>query len=175
MTGIPWPRRARFEDGTLSFLQIPDLEFGLSWVADIGIGQIRQRVMCLTGWLIDRLVALRHSNGQPMARIYGPANTHGRGGTVAFNLLDPSGCVIDERDVAHATAAVGISIRTRSCATPLPARSPRQPGGEGRGHGPKQRSSTSTFCDCRGTGRSAPLRPWCPTSTTWSASWRSWS
>ncbi len=49
-----------------------------------------------------------------MARIYGPPNTHGRGGTVAFNLLDPSGCVIDERDVAHATAAVGISIGTAS-------------------------------------------------------------
>ena len=103
---------ARFEDGTLSFLQMPGLDFGLSWVADIGIGQIRQRVMCLTGWLIDRLVALRHSNGQPMARIYGPVNTQGRGGTVAFNLLDPSGCVIDERDVAHAAAAVGISIGT---------------------------------------------------------------
>ena len=115
----------RFEDGTLSFLQIPDLEFGLSWVADIGIGQIRQRVMCLTGWLIDRLVALRHSNGQPMARIYGPANTHGRGGTVAFNLLDPSGCVIDEREVAHATAAVGISIRTASLCNPVAGEVPK--------------------------------------------------
>ena len=59
---------ARFEDGTLSFLQEPDLDFGLSWVADVGIGQIRQRLMCLTGCFIDRLVALRHSNGQSMAR-----------------------------------------------------------------------------------------------------------
>ncbi len=47
-----------------------------------------------------------------MARIYGPANTRDRGGTVAFNLLDPSGRVIDERVVAEATAAAGISIRT---------------------------------------------------------------
>ncbi len=109
---------ARSEDGRIGFLQIPDLEFGLPFVADIGIGQIRQRVMCLTGWLIDRLVALRHSNGQPMARIYGPSNTQGRGGTVAFNLLDPSGCVIDERDVAHATAAVGITIGTACLRNP---------------------------------------------------------
>ncbi len=28
------PDEARFEDGTVSFLQIPDLEFGLSWVND---------------------------------------------------------------------------------------------------------------------------------------------
>jgi selenocysteine lyase/cysteine desulfurase len=106
------PGEAQFEDGTLSFLQIPDLEAGLSWVNDIGMDQIHERVTCLTGWLIDRLVALRHSNGQSMVRIYGPANTRDRGGTVAFNLLDPGGHVIDERAVSRATAEAGISIRT---------------------------------------------------------------
>jgi len=103
---------ARFEDGTVSFLQIPDLEAGLSWVNGIGIDLIHQRVTCLTGWLLDRLAALRHGNGAPMARIYGPADTRDRGGAVAFNLLDPRGRIIDERAVAQATAAAGISIRT---------------------------------------------------------------
>jgi len=102
---------ARFEDGTLSFLQIPDLASGLSWVSGIGLDLIHQRVMCLTGWLLGRLAALRHGNGQPMARIYGPAGTRDRGGTVAFNLLDPGGRIIDERAVARDTAAAGISIR----------------------------------------------------------------
>jgi selenocysteine lyase/cysteine desulfurase len=68
--------------------------------------------MCLTGWLLGRLAALRHGNGAPMARIYGPASTRDRGGTVAFNLLDPGGHIIDERAVARDTAAAGISIRT---------------------------------------------------------------
>ncbi|MGD0608919.1 MAG: aminotransferase class V-fold PLP-dependent enzyme [Streptosporangiaceae bacterium] len=108
----PAPHEARFEDGTLSFLQIPDLASGLSWVSGIGLDLIHQRVMCLTGWLLGRLAALRHGNGQPMARIYGPAGTRERGGTVAFNLLDPGGHIIDERAVARDTAAVGISIRT---------------------------------------------------------------
>jgi selenocysteine lyase/cysteine desulfurase len=103
---------ARFEDGTLSFQQIPDVEFGMSWVNGIGVDVIHQRVMCLTGWLIDRLAALRHGNGEPMARIHGPASTRDRGGTVAFNLLDPAGHVVDERAVARDTAAAGISIRT---------------------------------------------------------------
>ena len=103
---------ARFEDGTLSFLQIPDVESGLSWVNDIGIDLIHQRVMFLTGWLLGRLAALRHGNGEPMARIYGPAGTRDRGGTVTFNLLDPGGRVVDERAVARDTAAAGISIRT---------------------------------------------------------------
>ena len=106
------PGEARFEDGTVSFLQIPDLESGLSWVNGIGMDLIRQRVTCLTGWLLDRLAALRHGNGEPMARLYGPAGTRDRGGTVAFNLLDPGGRVVDERAVARETAAAGISIRT---------------------------------------------------------------
>ena len=108
----PAAGEARFEDGTVSFLQIPDLESGLSWVNGIGIDLIHQRVMCLTGWLLDRLAGLRHGNGEPMARIYGPAGTRDRGGTVAFNLLDPGGRVVDERAVARDTAAAGISIRT---------------------------------------------------------------
>jgi selenocysteine lyase/cysteine desulfurase len=103
---------ARFEDGTVSFLQIPDLQTGLSWVNGIGMDLIHRRVMCLTGWLLDRLAALRHGNGAPMARIYGPASTRDRGGTVTFNLLDPGGRVVDERVVARDTAAAGISIRT---------------------------------------------------------------
>jgi len=108
----PAPHEARFEDGTLSFLQIPDLASGLSWVSGIGLDLIHQRVMCLTGWLLSRLAALRHGNGQPMARIYGPASSRDRGGTIAFNLLDPGGRIIDERAVARDTAAAGISIRT---------------------------------------------------------------
>jgi len=103
---------ARFEDGTVSFLQIPDLETGLSWVNGIGMDMIHQRVLCLTGWLIGRLAGLRHGNGAPMVQIYGPADTRDRGGTVAFNLLDPGGRVVDERAVTQATAAAGISIRT---------------------------------------------------------------
>ena len=103
---------AGFEDGTPSFLNIPDVEFGLSWVNKIGIGLIHERVRCLTGWLLDQLAGLRHSNGAPMARIHGPAGTRGRGGTVAFSLLDPRGHAIDVRAVERDLAAAAISVRT---------------------------------------------------------------
>src|SRR5260221_9918850 len=109
---------ARVQDGPLSLLPIPHPESGLSWVNRIGMDRIHQRVMCLTGWLIDRLAALRHGNGEPMVRIYGPASTRDRGGTVAFNLLDPGGRVVDERAVAPATAAARISSRTRCFCNP---------------------------------------------------------
>jgi selenocysteine lyase/cysteine desulfurase len=103
---------ARFEDGTLNFLHIPDLEFGLSWVNGIGIDVIHERVTGLTGWMLGRLAALRHRGGEPMVLIYGPAGADGRGGTIAFNLLDPRGRIVDERAVARDTAAAGISVRT---------------------------------------------------------------
>jgi selenocysteine lyase/cysteine desulfurase len=73
---------------------------------------ISRRVRCLTGWLLDRLVAMRHGNGRPMVRVYGPTGTRGRGGTVALNFLDPDGDVVDERLVAKESAEQGFSLRT---------------------------------------------------------------
>jgi selenocysteine lyase/cysteine desulfurase len=111
-----WHRLARdesaFEDGTLNFLAIPDLTNGLDWISDIGIDVIHRRVSYLTRWLLDRLTGLKHGDGAPMVRLYGPANDAARGGTVAFNFLDPRGAVVDERAVSRDASAAGISLRT---------------------------------------------------------------
>ena len=74
---------ARFEDGTVSFQQIPDLESGLSWVNGIGIDLIHQRVMCLAGWLLGRLAGpasrQRRADGADLrARQYPRARRHRR-------------------------------------------------------------------------------------------------
>jgi selenocysteine lyase/cysteine desulfurase len=101
-----------FEDGTVNFLAIPDVMVGLSWVEGIGIDVIKDRVTCLTGWLLDRLRALRHANGAPLVRVYGPWRNDGRGATVALNILSPDGSVVDERAVGRDAAARNISLRT---------------------------------------------------------------
>jgi selenocysteine lyase/cysteine desulfurase len=101
-----------FEDGTLNFLGIPDVVTGLAWISDIGIDLIHLRVGCLTAWLLDRLAGLKHHNGAPMTRIYGPRAGGARGGAVAFNFLDSRGAVVDERAVARDAAAARISLRT---------------------------------------------------------------
>jgi selenocysteine lyase/cysteine desulfurase len=106
------PDQSAFEDGTLNFLNIPDVEFGITWVKRVGIDLIHRRVGDLTGWLLDRLTGLRHSNGNPMVRLYGPATTERRGATVAFNLLDPAGRPVDERIAAREITAANISVRT---------------------------------------------------------------
>jgi selenocysteine lyase/cysteine desulfurase len=101
-----------FEDGTLNFLSIPDVTTGLDWVGGIGLDLIHRRVSMLTGWLLESLGRLRHDNGAPLIKLYGPAGLDRRGGTVSFNFLDPAGRIIDERAVARDAAKAGISLRT---------------------------------------------------------------
>jgi selenocysteine lyase/cysteine desulfurase len=101
-----------FEDGTLNFLSIPDVTTGLDWIAAIGTDLIHRRVSLLTGWLLESLGRLKHSNGAPLIRLYGPADMTRRGGTISFNFLDSAGRVVDERAVTRDAAAAGISLRT---------------------------------------------------------------
>jgi selenocysteine lyase/cysteine desulfurase len=106
------PNEAAFEDGTLNYLSIPAVEIGLRYLRGIGIESIAERVRCLTGWLLDELLTLRHSNGRAMVRIYGPATTEARGGTVTLNLYDPQGHLLDYRRVEELAGQQNISFRT---------------------------------------------------------------
>jgi molybdenum cofactor sulfurtransferase len=101
-----------FEDGTPNYLALPAIEFGLEYLSEIGIDVIHTRVRCLTGWLIDRLASIRHADGAPLARIYGPRSDIRRGGTVTFNFYDRANRAIDHRDVEQRANASGISLRT---------------------------------------------------------------
>ena len=103
---------AGYEDGTINFLNLPAVEIGLRHIANIGIGTIHERVSCLTGWLLNQMTALRHSNGAPLVEIYGPTNLVERGGTIAFSLDDPQGHRLDYRKVEALANRENISLRT---------------------------------------------------------------
>jgi selenocysteine lyase/cysteine desulfurase len=106
------PREAGFEDGTLDYLAIPAVEIGLRHLGAIGMDIIQTRVRCLTDWLLTGLLALRHGNGRPMVRLYGPITTSMRGGTVTMNFYDPNGHLLDYRRVEELAAERRISLRT---------------------------------------------------------------
>ncbi len=106
------PREAGFEDGTLNYLAIPAVEIGLRHLLRIGIETIHTRVRCLTGWLLHELLALAHSNGRHMVRIYGPATTTMRGGAITLNFYDPDGHLLDYRRVEELANQQRISLRT---------------------------------------------------------------
>lgn len=101
-----------FEDGTLNYLSLPAVEAGLRHIAGIGKDAIHTRVMCLMGWLLSELTVLRHSNGAPLVRVYGPVTTNMRGGAITLNLYDPEGHFIDHRLVEQCANQVNKSLRT---------------------------------------------------------------
>ncbi len=103
---------AAFEDGTPNYLSLPAVEIGLDLLDSIGIETIHRRVHCLTGWLLERLLALRHGNGIPLIALYGPKTLWMRGGTLAFNLRDAQGRLIDHREVETIASHRRISLRT---------------------------------------------------------------
>ena len=103
---------AAFEDGTPSYLTLPAVEIGLDFLEKAGIETIHQRVRCLTGWLLERLQALRHGNGIPLLALYGPKSADRRGATLAFNFRDSQGRLVDHRQVEEVASLRRISLRT---------------------------------------------------------------
>ncbi|MDM8521475.1 aminotransferase class V-fold PLP-dependent enzyme [Anaerolineales bacterium HSG6] len=103
---------AGFEDGTVDYLNIPGVKTGLQYLEAIDIDTIHERVTCLSGWLLQNLYGLRHQNGKPLVRVYGPTDLEMRGGTVTVNFYDPSGNLLDYRRVEELANEQNISIRT---------------------------------------------------------------
>ncbi|MBI1258632.1 MAG: aminotransferase class V-fold PLP-dependent enzyme [Chloroflexi bacterium] len=101
-----------FEDGTIDYLNLPGVEIGLRHIEKVGIDQIHERVISLTGWLLDQLSVLRHSNGTAVVRIYGPTTTEMRGGTISLNFYDPDGVIIDYRRIEQRANDQNISLRS---------------------------------------------------------------
>ena len=103
---------ACFEDGTVDFLGLPAVTIGLEHLAAIGVDAVHERVSALAEWLLTRLASMRHSNGAPMARVFGPETMDRRGATIAFYVLDPTGLPYDVYGVEREAGAQCISVRT---------------------------------------------------------------
>jgi molybdenum cofactor sulfurtransferase len=101
-----------FEDGTLDYLNIPAIEIGLKHIESIGYDVISERVKTLTGWLLQNLIAMKHSNANPLVRLFGPKETEGRGGAVTVNFYDQDGEAFDHRFIESEANKVNISLRT---------------------------------------------------------------
>jgi len=101
-----------FEDGTLDYLNIPALEIGLKHIESIGYDVISERVKTLTGWLLENLTAMKHSNGESLVRLFGPNSSEGRGGAVTVNFYDKNGKAFDHRFIESEANKVNISLRT---------------------------------------------------------------
>lgn len=106
------PGATGFEDGTVDYLGLPAVTIGLRHLESVGIDTIHTRVATLAAWLLDELAQLKHSNGMPMVRVFGPSDAVRRGAIIALYLLDPAGRPYDVYAIEEAAGREGISIRT---------------------------------------------------------------
>ncbi|MCC6725452.1 MAG: aminotransferase class V-fold PLP-dependent enzyme [Saprospiraceae bacterium] len=102
----------RFENGTVNYLDIPAISRGLDFIENIGMERINRRVRHLTQTLIKRMLDLRHNNGQPLVRIFGPTNLDVKGGTIIFNVSDGDGNAFPFEEVEQRANSQLISLRT---------------------------------------------------------------
>ncbi|HEX4935039.1 MAG TPA: aminotransferase class V-fold PLP-dependent enzyme [Gemmatimonadaceae bacterium] len=106
------PGAAAFEDGTVDYLGIPAITFGLDLMDEVGVEAIHDHVTELAGDCLRALVAMAHPNGAPVTSIFGPTTVEERGATIALNFFRADGQLIDHREVERRAAARGISLRT---------------------------------------------------------------
>lgn len=101
-----------FEDGTANFLSLAAIPIGILHLRAVNVKKIHERVTILTDWFIKQLIALRHSNGVPLIRLYGPSKVRMRGGIITMNFQDQNGIAIDPDLVERYASQARISVRT---------------------------------------------------------------
>ncbi len=100
-----------FEDGTPAFLDAAAVDIGFRFLNRFPAEVVSRRLLALTGGFLEHAAALRHCNGAPLARIYGPRDLTARGATVAFNLIGPEGRPIPYGEVEARLCAQGVAMR----------------------------------------------------------------
>jgi selenocysteine lyase/cysteine desulfurase len=104
-------RHEGFEDGTPDFLSIAALAAGFDLLDEVGMPRLTAHVQGLARDFVDDLHALRHNNGTPLVRIYGPRDRSACGSAVAFNVCDRSGTPIPYSLVETRARRANVSLR----------------------------------------------------------------
>jgi selenocysteine lyase/cysteine desulfurase len=105
------PGHEAFEDGTPNFLGIAALDAGFDLLDEVGMQRLEVHVSDLTNDFLDALRELRHVNGKPVVRIYGPRDRRHRGSVVAFNVHSRSGAPIPYAVVESRARQANVSLR----------------------------------------------------------------
>uniref|UniRef100_A0A672TXD3 Molybdenum cofactor sulfurase n=1 Tax=Strigops habroptila TaxID=2489341 RepID=A0A672TXD3_STRHB len=115
-----FPRKSiaeRFEDGTVSFLDIIALKHGFDVLEKLtgGMEKIKQHTFALARYTYNVLCTLKYANGAPVVRIYSDtdfSNPDVQGPIINFNILDENGEVIGFSQVDKMASLYNIHVRT---------------------------------------------------------------
>ncbi|XP_056376754.1 molybdenum cofactor sulfurase isoform X2 [Hyla sarda] len=107
----------RFEDGTISFLDIIALKHGFDTLQKLtgGMENIRNHTHALASYTYFVLSALHYANGQPVVQIYTDTEVRTfdvQGPIINFNVLDETGGVIGYSQVDKLASLYNIHFRT---------------------------------------------------------------
>ncbi|XP_048367698.1 molybdenum cofactor sulfurase isoform X2 [Sphaerodactylus townsendi] len=114
------PRRSiaeRFEDGTVSFLDIIALKHGLDNLERLtgGMANIKQHTFALAHYTYTVLSTLKYANGSPVVRIYSDTDFSDpdvQGPILNFNVLDENGEIVGYSQVDRLAGLYNIHVRT---------------------------------------------------------------
>ncbi|WP_373516915.1 aminotransferase class V-fold PLP-dependent enzyme [Pricia sp.] len=102
----------RFENGTIDYLDIPAIANGLDFMSAITMDRITERIRSLSQLVLLGLQELRHDNGRPLVKLYGPNHVGNRGGTFLLNFFDVDGDLYPFQHIEQWANAEKISLRT---------------------------------------------------------------
>ncbi|XP_070772305.1 molybdenum cofactor sulfurase [Enoplosus armatus] len=107
----------RFEDGTVSFLDIIAVNHGFEALYRItgGMHNIQQHTFGLARYTYMLLSSLCHGNGRPVAQIYAEGQFESpstQGAILNFNLMDARGQIIGYSQVDRMASLYNIHVRT---------------------------------------------------------------
>ncbi|XP_060103806.1 molybdenum cofactor sulfurase isoform X3 [Heteronotia binoei] len=114
------PRRSiaeRFEDGTVSFLDIIALKHGFDSLERLtgGMENIKQHTFALAHYTYTVLSALKYANGAPVVLIYSDtdfSSADTQGPIINFNVLDENGEIVGYSQVDRLAGLYNIHVRT---------------------------------------------------------------
>ncbi|XP_074060712.1 molybdenum cofactor sulfurase isoform X2 [Macrotis lagotis] len=111
------PISERFEDGTISFLDIIALKHGFDVLERLtgGMENIKQHTFALAHYTYTVLVALQYPNGAPVIQIYSDTefnSSETQGPIINFNVLDDNGCIIGYSQIEKMASLHNIHVRT---------------------------------------------------------------
>ncbi|XP_062374950.1 molybdenum cofactor sulfurase [Sardina pilchardus] len=108
---------SRFEDGTISFLDIISVHHGFEALQRLtgGMVKIQQHTFGLARYTYVMLSSLLHSNGRPVAHVYCAnefQDSASQGAILNFNVLDCHGRVVGYSQVDRLASLFNIHVRT---------------------------------------------------------------
>lgn len=106
--------QARYEEGTINFLAIAAVKYGIDVIEEIGIEMISKHVEILRKYLYDELLKIEHPNGSSVVEIYGNhylEDETKQGPIISFNLKKDDGDYVVHSKVMEKANKNNFAIR----------------------------------------------------------------